>query len=63
MAILITAFFLYRYFSKMRFKKHQLETELDNSLKLIHINEQELKTYIIDLSKKTILLAIYRKIL
>jgi tetratricopeptide (TPR) repeat protein len=50
--LLIAAFFLYRYFSKMRFKKHQLETELDNSHKLIAIKEQELKTYIIDLSKK-----------
>lgn len=51
-AMLITAFFLYRYFSKMRFKKRQLEAELENSLKIIEVKEQELKTYIIDLSKK-----------
>lgn len=51
--LLIAAFFLYRYFSKMRFKKHQLETELNNSRKLIAIKEQELKTYIVDLSKKS----------
>jgi tetratricopeptide (TPR) repeat protein len=51
-AMLITSFFLYRYFSKMRFKKHQLEAELENSLKIIKVKEQELKTYIIDLSKK-----------
>lgn len=50
--LLIAAFFLYRYFSKMRFKKTQLEAELDNSLKIIEVKEQELKTYIIDLSKK-----------
>ena len=54
--LLITAFFLYRYFSKLRFKKHQLETQLDNSHKLIAIKEQELKTYIIDLSKKNIII-------
>lgn len=51
-AMLITAFFLYRYFSRMHFKKRQLETELKNSLKIIAVKEQELKTYIIDLSKK-----------
>jgi len=51
-AMLITAFFLYRYFSRMRFKKRQLEAELKNSLKIIAVKEQELKTYIIDLSKK-----------
>ncbi len=50
--ILITGFILYRYFSKMRFKKHQLELELNTSRKLIEVKEQELKTYIIDLSKK-----------
>ena len=36
----------------MRFKKTQLEAELENSLKIIEVKEQELKTYIIDLSKK-----------
>jgi len=51
-ALLIGAFLLYRYLSKMRFKKSQLEAELDNSLKIIEVKEQELKTYIIDLSKK-----------
>ena len=51
-ALLIGAFLLYRYFSKMRFKKTQLEAALDNSLKIIAVKEQELKTYIIDLSKK-----------
>lgn len=52
-ALLIAAFLLYRYFSKMRFKKTQLEAELENSLKIIEVKEQELKTYIIDLSKKS----------
>lgn len=50
--LLIAAFMLYRYLSKMRFKKTQLEAELDNSLKIIEVKQQELKTYIIDLSKK-----------
>jgi len=52
MALLIAAFLLYRYFYKMSFKKTQLEAELENSLKIIEVKEQELKTYIIDLSKK-----------
>ena len=51
-ALLLAVFLLYRYFSRMRFKKTQLEAELENSLKIIEIKEQELKTYIIDLSKK-----------
>ena len=51
--LLISAFFLYRFLSKMRFKKQQLEMELANSRKLIEIKEQELKTYIIDLSRKS----------
>jgi len=55
--MLITAFFLYQYFSRMRFKKRQLEAELENSLKIIAVKEQELKTYIIDLSKKNTIIA------
>jgi tetratricopeptide (TPR) repeat protein len=55
-ALLLTAFLLYRYFSQMRFKKAQLEAELENSLKIIEVKEQELKTYIIDLSKKNIII-------
>ena len=55
--VLITAFFLYRYFSKMRFKKKQLEVELNTSHKLIEIKEEELKTYIIDLSKKNTIIS------
>lgn len=50
--LLIFAFFIYRYLSKMRFKKRQLELELYNTQQIIDIKEQELKTYIIDLSKK-----------
>lgn len=50
--ILITGFFVYRYLSKIRFKEQQLELELHNSKRLIEVKEQELKTYIIDLSKK-----------
>lgn len=50
--ILLAAFFIYRYFSKMRFRKKALERELENSRKILTVKEQELKAYILDLSKK-----------
>lgn len=50
--LLIAAFILYRYLSGIRFNKRRLELELYNSQRLIEVKEQELKTYIIDLSKK-----------
>lgn len=50
--LLAVAFFIYRYFSRMRFKERQLEMELRNTQKIIDVKEQELKTYIIDLSRK-----------
>jgi tetratricopeptide (TPR) repeat protein len=53
LAVLFTIIFLlYRHSSKIRVKKNQLEAELRISRKLIEIKELELKTYIIDLSKK-----------
>lgn len=51
-ALLIAAFFVYRYLSKIRFKERQLELELYNTQQIIEVKEQELKTYIIDLSRK-----------
>ena len=50
--LVLIGFFVYRYFSIMRFKKRQLEMQLINTQQIIEIKEQELKTYIIDLSKK-----------
>lgn len=50
--LLISGFFVYRYFQKMRFKKRSLELQLNSSKKILTIKEQELKTYILDLSKK-----------
>lgn len=50
--LLIVAFFVYRYLSKIKFRKSQLELELANSQQIINVKELELKTYIIDLSKK-----------
>lgn len=50
--LVLIGFFVYRYFSIMRFKERQLELELLNTQNIIEIKEQELKTYIIDLSKK-----------
>ena len=51
-ALLISAFFIYRYLSVIKFRKKQLELQLENSLQLIHVKEEELKTYIIDLTYK-----------
>jgi DNA-binding CsgD family transcriptional regulator/Flp pilus assembly protein TadD len=50
--LLIAAFFIYRYLSVMKFRKSQLELQLKNSLQLLQIKEEELKTYIIDLTYK-----------
>jgi tetratricopeptide (TPR) repeat protein len=50
--LLIAAFFVYRYLSKIRFKERQLELELYNTQQIMDVKEQELKTYIIDLSRK-----------
>lgn len=57
MLLLIAAFFVYRYLSKIRFNKRQLELELENSKQIIDIREQELKTYIIDLSQKNTIIS------
>jgi len=51
-ALLTAAFFVYRYLSKIRFKERQLEMELYNTQQIIEVKETELKTYIIDLSRK-----------
>lgn len=50
--LLIASFFIYRYLSVIKFRKKQLELELANSLQLIEVKEEELKTYIIDLTHK-----------
>jgi len=50
--ILISSFIIYRYFSNIRFKKRKLEMELLTSKTILEIKEQELKAYILDLSKK-----------
>lgn len=55
--LVIIGFFFYRHFSKMRFKRRQLELELSNSHQIIEIREQELKTYIIDLSRKNAIIS------
>lgn len=51
-ALLISVFFIYRYLSVIKFRKKQLELQLENSLQLIQVKEEELKTYIIDLTHK-----------
>lgn len=51
-ALLISAFVIYRYLSVINFRKKQLELKLENSLQLIRVKEEELKTYIINLSHK-----------
>lgn len=52
--LLIVAFFVYRYLSKIRYNKRRLEMELSNSKKILDVKEQELKAYIIDLTKKSV---------
>lgn len=51
-ALLISAFFIYRYLSVIKFRKKQLELELESSKQLIQSKEEDLKTYIIDLTDK-----------
>lgn len=51
-ALLISAFFIYRYLSVIKFRKRQLESELENSKQMIQVKEEDLKTYIIDLTHK-----------
>jgi len=50
--LLIGTLILYSYFSKMNFRKRQLESELFNSKRILEIREEELRTYMIDLSGK-----------
>lgn len=50
--LLLTAFIVYRYFVKIKFRKENLEKELHNAAKIIEVKEQELKAYIIDLTRK-----------
>lgn len=56
-ALLVAAFFVYQYLSRIRFKERQLELELLNTQKIIDVKEQELKTYIIDLSRKNAIIS------
>lgn len=51
--LLLAAFFVYRYLSRIRYNKRKLELELSNSNKILDIREQELKDYIIDLTRKS----------
>lgn len=50
--IIAAAFIVYRYYMRMRFRKENLEQELLNAAKIIEVKEQELKAYIIDLTRK-----------
>src|SRR5690606_22560422 len=59
--LLISGFFVYRYFQKIRFKKRSLELQLNNSQKILSVKEQELKTYILDLSKKNTIIESLQK--
>ncbi|MBV6878753.1 tetratricopeptide repeat protein [Epilithonimonas ginsengisoli] len=51
-ALLVSAFFIYRYLSIIKFRKKQLEAELETSKQIIQIKEDDLRTYIIDLTDK-----------
>ena len=51
-ALLVSAFCIYRYLSIIKFRKKQLEAELETSKQIIQIKEDDLRTYIIDLTDK-----------
>lgn len=55
--LLAAGFFIYRYRSVSRFKRKQLQLQLQNSLQLIAVKESELKTYIVDLTQKNSLIS------
>lgn len=59
MLILLSAaaFVLYRYYMRLKFRKENLERELLNASKIIEVKEQELKSYIIDLTRKNAMLS------
>ena len=50
-ALSIAVFFVYRHFSRINFRKQQLEAELNTSHHLIEVKEQELRSYIIGVSR------------
>ncbi|WP_179353715.1 tetratricopeptide repeat protein [Winogradskyella vidalii] len=50
--VLIGFFLSSRYLTKINYNKKRLEIELEASKKILNVKELELKTYIIDLSKK-----------
>ncbi len=51
-ALLVAAVFVYRYLSIIKFRKKEVELKLENSLELIKVKEDELKSYILDLTDK-----------
>lgn len=52
LVLLMVTFFVYRKLHRARVKKRRLELELENSQKILHVKELELKSYIVDLAKK-----------
>ena len=54
--IIVAAFFVYRYLMRIKFRKENLERELLNAAKIIEVKEQELKGYIIALTRKNAIL-------
>lgn len=54
--MLIIFFFIYRNLYRTKLKTRQLESELINSQEILNIKELELKSYIIDLSKKNMMI-------
>lgn len=56
LCLLIIAFIVYRYLAHVKFRKRELEIELESSKKVLDVKEQELKAYIIDLSKRNSLI-------
>lgn len=54
--ILLVSLIVYRRISKMEMRKKKLELELENSQKILQVKKKELRSYIVDLSQKNLLI-------
>lgn len=54
--ILFVSLIVYRRISKIQLNRKKLELELENSQKILQVKKKELRTYIVDLSQKNLLI-------
>lgn len=55
--LLFVSLIVYRRISKIKMKEKELELELENSQKILQVKEKELRSYILDLSHKNMLIS------